>query len=196
MARTKRLPKVLSEEEQARFLASFNLRYVSPHRNRTMVLVMLDAGLRVGEVVALKPDHVDLASCRITVREGKGAKDRIVYIPTRLRDGLADWLGRRAEWLEDAEACLWLFPTRKGTQVCTRQVRDFVKRAARRARVSEWARVSPHCLRHTYASSVLRETRNLRLVQELLGHASVATTQLYCHLAGWEAEEAMRTFRA
>ena len=195
MSRARRLPKVLSAEEQVRLLACFNTRYVTPHRNRTMVLTMLDAGLRVGEVVALRPDHVDLASCRITVREGKGAKDRVVYIPRRLRDALAEWLGRRAGWLANPDVCLWLFPTRKGTQVSTRQVRAFVKRAARRARVNEADRVSPHAMRHSYASDVLRETGNLRLVQELLGHSSISTTQLYTHLVNGEAEEAMRTFR-
>lgn len=195
MTRGRRLPKVLSAEEQAALLDQFNVRYPTPHRNRTMVLTMLDAGLRVGEVVALRPEHLDLAACRLMVREGKGAKDRVVHIPRRLRDALSEWMGRRAEWLGDPEGCPWLFPTRHGTQVSTRQVRAFVKREARKAGVAEADRVSPHTLRHTYASDLLRETGNLRLVQELLGHADISTTQIYTHLVNGEAEEAMESFR-
>lgn len=195
MARPRKLPKVLTTGEQERLLNRFNIRYPTPHRNRTMVLTMLDAGLRCGEVVALRPEHLDLRACRITVREGKGARDRVVHIPTRLRDALADWLGRRAEWLDDPDVCPWLFPTRDGGQVSTRQVRAFVKREVRRAQVAEADRVSPHTLRHTFASDLYRETGNLRLVQELLGHSDVSTTQVYTHLVNGEAEEAMQTFR-
>lgn len=195
MARQKKLPKVLSEDEQDRLLGRFNVRYPTPHRNRTMVLTMLDAGLRVGEVVALRPDHLDLTGRRITVREGKGARDRVVHIPGRLRDALSEWLARRADWLEDPDGCPWLFPTRDGGQVSTRQVRAFVKREAKKAGVAEADRVSPHTLRHTFASDIYRETGNLRLVQELLGHSDISTTQIYTHLVNGEAEEAMERFR-
>ena len=195
MSRPKRLPKVLTAEEQSRLVAQFNTRYPTPHRNRTMVLTMLDAGLRVGELVALRPEHLDLAACRIIVREGKGARDRVVHIPRRLRDAVSDWLGRREAWLEDPEGCPWLFPTRVGTQVSTRQVRAFVKREAKRAEIAEANQLSPHSLRHTFASDIYRETGNLRLVQELLGHADVSSTQVYTHLVNGEAEEAMQTFR-
>ncbi|NIS21973.1 MAG: tyrosine-type recombinase/integrase, partial [Thermoplasmata archaeon] len=73
-------------EEQARFLAQFNTRYPSPHRNLCMVRLMLEAGLRVGEVVALRPEHLDMTTCRLVVREGKGAKDRVLWISDDLRD--------------------------------------------------------------------------------------------------------------
>lgn len=196
MARPKKLPKVLSADEQARLLGRFNARYATPHRNRTMVLTMLDAGLRVGEVVALRPDHVDLAARKLTVREGKGAKDRTVWFPERLREALSRWLARREEWLDEPGECPWLFPTRDGGRVSSRQVRAFVKREAKRAQVAEAHKVSPHTLRHTFATDLYRETGNLRLVQDMLGHADISTTQVYTHLVNGEAEEAMCTFRA
>lgn len=185
MSRPNKLPKVLSEEEQERFLAEFNTRYVTPHRNLCLVRLMLEAGLRVGEAVALRPEHLDLETCRIIVREGKGAKDRVLWISDDLRDLIADWLERRPE-------SEWLFPTRKGTQVQTRYVRAMVKRTARRAKVQEAERVSPHTLRHTFATDLYAETTNLRLVQKALGHASIQTTQIYTHLADGELADAMR----
>ena len=75
MGRPRRLPKVLSASETASVLDQFNTRYRTPLRNLCLVRVMLEAGLRVGEAVALRPDHLDMTTCNLVVREGKGAND-------------------------------------------------------------------------------------------------------------------------
>ncbi len=181
----RRLPKVLTSEEQAAVLALLNTRYPTPHRNLCMIRLMLEAGLRAGEVVALKPEHLDMASCRLMVREGKGAKDRVLWIRDDLRDLIGDWLGRRPE-------SEWLFPTRDGGQVQTRYLRALVKRLALKAGVAEARKVSPHSLRHTFATDLLRKTKNIRLVQKTLGHASLSTTMIYTHIYDGDVEEAMR----
>ena len=185
----RKLPKVLSEEERIAFLSSLNTRYASPHRNLCMLRLMLETGLRAGEVVALRPEHLDMTTCRLLVREGKGAKDRSLWIRNDLRDLVGEWLERR-------HASPWLFPTRNGSQVQTRYLRTLVKRLARKAQIPEAEKVSPHTLRHTFATDLYRETKNLRLVQKALGHASVATTQIYTHIVDEELEEALRGFRA
>ncbi len=100
-----------------------------------MCRLMLDAGLRAGEVVAIRPEHLDMTTCKLTVREGKGAKDRTVWISGDLRDLIGEWLERRPE--SD-----WLFCTRDGGQVGTRYLREMVKRQAKKAQVQEWERVS------------------------------------------------------
>ena len=185
----RRLPKVLTGEEQTAVLALLNTRYPTPHRNLCMLRLMLETGLRVGEVVALRPEHLDMQTCRLIVREGKGAKDRVLWISDELRDLIGDWLGRRPE--SD-----WLFPARNGGQVQTRYLRALVKRLARKAAVAETKKVSPHTLRHTFATDLLRETKNIRLVQKALGHASLASTMIYTHIVDEELEEALRSFRA
>ena len=185
MSRSRRLPKILTSDEQVAFLSQFNTRYASPFRNLITCRLMLEGGLRVGEVVSLKRDHIDMVTCKVQVREGKGAKDRVLWIRDDLRDLIGEWLGRRAE-------SLWLFPTREGGQVATRQLREVVKRMARRARVQEWERVSPHSLRHTFATDLLATTKNIRLVQKALGHADVSTTMIYTHVHDGELEEALR----
>lgn len=194
MGRPKKLPKVLTDDEKERLLARFNVRYPTPHRNRTMALTMLLAGLRVSEVVGLRVEHLDPVSMRITIRDGKGSKDRVVPCARRLRTALSDWLSRRADWLADPEGCAWVFPTRNGGQIDTRQVRATVKREALRAGVAEADRVSPHTLRHTFASDLYAKEKDIRLVQDMLGHSSIQTTEIYTHLVNGEAEEAMRTF--
>lgn len=188
MAKSRKIPKVLTEGEQKRLLAQLNTRWPTPHRNLCMIRLMLDAGLRVGEVVALRPEHLNMRTCKLIIREGKGAKDRELWIDRDLRDLIGTWLERRP----DSE---WLFPTRHGTQVNTRYMRSAVKRYARKAGVQEWERVSPHTLRHTFATDLLNATGNIRLVQETLGHADVSTTMIYTHVNSEEIREAMQTFR-
>ena len=188
MAKSHKIPKVLTEGEQKRLLAQLNTRWLTPHRNLCMIRLMLDAGLRVGEVVALRPEHLNMRTCKLIIREGKGAKDRVLWVDPDLRDLIGSWLERRP----DSE---WLFPTRHGTQVNTRYMRSAVKRYARKAGVQEWERVSPHTLRHTFATDLLNATGNIRLVQETLGHADVSTTMIYTHVNSEEIREAMQTFR-
>ena len=185
MSRPRRLPKVLSASETASVLAQFNTRYPTPLRNLCLVRIMLEAGLRVGEVVALKPEHLDMTTCKLVVREGKGAKDRVLWVPDDLRDLVGAWLERRPE-------SVWLFPTRDGGQVSTRYVRQMIKRVARKAGVSEVDRVSPHALRHTFATDLYAETTNIRLVQKALGHSDLSTTMIYTHVFDADLEEAMR----
>lgn len=188
VTKPKKLPKVLTEAEQGRLLDQLNIRYRTPHRNLCMIHLMLDAGLRVGEVVALKPEHVNIQICKVMVREGKGAKDREIWIGQDLRDLIGKWLERRPE-------SEWLFPTRHGTKVNTRYMRAAVKRYARKAGTQEWEKVSPHTLRHTFATDLLNQTGNIRLVQETLGHTDVSTTMIYTHVNSAEIRDAMQTLR-
>ena len=189
MGRAKKLPKILSSDEQEALIDQFNFRYPSSHRNMCMIRVMLDAGLRAGEVVAIRPDHLDMRTCKLMVREGKGSKDRTLWISSDLRDLVGEWLERRTE-------SPWLFPTRHGTKMSTRYLRSMVKKYAKKAGITEISKVSPHTLRHTFATDLYRETKNIRLVQKALGHADLSTTMIYTHIVDDELEDAMKGFRA
>lgn len=185
----RKLPRVLDEEEQEALLDQFNTRYYAPHRNRVMFLLMLDTGLRVSEAASLRPEHADLNARRITVREGKGAKDRIVYMSERLRDAISEWMEKRTE-------SEWLFPTSKGTKTHPSSLRRALKREAKKAGLPEGEKISPHNLRHTFATDLYRKTKDLVTVQEALGHADISTTRIYTHLVNREVESAMRELRS
>ena len=184
----RKLPKVLTTEEQERFLAVFNTRYPAPHRDLCMIRLMLEAGLRAGEVVALKPEHLDMMTCRLMVRNGKGAKDRTLWIGDNLRDLIGEWIQRRPE-------SAYLFPSRTGKKLDTSHLRYMVARRAEAASISEAEQVSPHTFRHTFATDLYRETKNIRLVQKALGHADLSTTMIYTHIVDDELEDAMRCYR-
>jgi integrase len=149
-----------------------------------MVLTMLRTGLRVGEAVALKWEHLDFRTRRLIVRDGKGAKDRVVYFDEEVREAITEWRARAPE-------SPYAFSTLKGGPMTTTYARQFVKRAALKAGIAECERVSPHTFRHTCATELLRETGNLRLVQVALGHSSVSTKQRYTHIAAVDLERAM-----
>jgi len=185
MSRPDKLPKILTEAEADRLLAQPNRRYFSPHRDYLFMRLMLKAGLRSAEAVALKPEHVDMPTGKVMVRDGKGAKDRTLWISDDLRDEIGDWLSRRP----DSD---YLFPTSKGTKVDTSQLRRSVKRYARSADIAEVERVSPHTLRHTFATRLLEATGNIRKVQKALGHSDLSTTMLYTHVVDGELEAAMK----
>jgi len=163
MARPDKLPRVLTEAETEALLAQPNQRYFGPCRDYLYMRLMLKAGLRASEATALQKQHVDLMSGKLMVREGKGAKDRTLWVGEDLLEELQEWTDRRTE---EAESSEFLLPTRKGTEVATSHLRRSVKRYARKAGIEEVDRVSPHTLRHTFATRLYRETGNIRMVQK------------------------------
>jgi integrase/recombinase XerD len=189
MARPDKLPRVLTEEETDRLLAQPNQRYFGPHRDYLYMRLMLKAGLRASEATALRPENVDLMSGKLMVREGKGAKDRTLWIGEDMLEELRGWMDRRKATAPGAD---YLLPTSKGTQVATSHLRRSVKRYARDAEIEEVGRVSPHTLRHTFATQLYRETSNIRMVQKALGHSDLSTTMVYTHVVDEELEGTMK----
>lgn len=189
MARPDKLSKILTDEEIGALLGQSNQRYYGPHRDYLFMRVMLKAGLRTSEAVALGPEHVDLMSGKLMVREGKGAKDRTLWIGEDLLDKLQKWMDRRAAVVGESE---YLLPTRKGTKVATSHLRRSVKRYARDASIEEVERVSPHTLRHTFATKLYRDTGKIRMVQKALGHSDLLTTMIYTHIIDEELESALK----
>jgi integrase/recombinase XerD len=189
MARPDKLPKILTEEETDRLLSQPNQRYFGPHRDYLFMRLMLKAGLRASEATALRPEHIDLMSGKLSVREGKGAKDRTLWVGEDLLEELQKWTERLTGKVESPG---FLLPTRKGTEVATSHLRRSVKRYARKGGIEEVDRVSPHTLRHTFATRLYRKTSNIRMVQKALGHSDLSTTMIYTHVVDEELEGAMK----
>jgi len=190
MKRPKKLPTVLTEEEQAALLEQPNPRYPTGERNRTMLTLMLNTGLRLAEVTALKWRDLDLTTGKLMVRLGKGAKDRTLWIAEADIDRLRSWRERQAE--ECAE-CRHVFTTLEGRPLGHRYVQRMVKRYAVKAGINK--NVTPHTLRHSFATDLYRETSKIRLVQKVLGHSDLSTTMIYTHIFDPEVEEALKSFR-
>ncbi len=192
----RRLPVVLTETEQTALLAQPNPRYITGERNRILLRVFLNAGLRLAEAVRLRWRDLDLNSGKLVVREGKGAKDQTLWVSEEDLELLQGWRERQAQ---KAEArCEHVFTSvSKGTvgrPINRRYVQEMVKRYAKKAGIAK--DISPHTLRHTFATDLYRQTKNIRLVQKALGHADLSTTMIYTHIVDEELEGAMKGFRS
>jgi site-specific recombinase XerD len=184
---TARLPRVLRADELHQVLdePAAEQDPDSMDRDGAVLEVLYGSGLRVSELCGLDVDDVDLARRRLTVW-GKGAKQRIVPLSGPAHDALSEWLerdGGRCTWLADVAATVpldseasALFHNRRGRRLGPRDVRRLLDR---RSPVP----THPHALRHTFATHLLDGGADLRVVQELLGHADLATTQVYTHVS-------------
>ena len=172
----RRLPKSLSPDEAARLLAFEAGDDARARRDAALLELMYSSGLRLAELVALDVgDLLDDGTVRVT---GKGGKTRVLPVGGHARRALARWLEVRPTQAAPGEDAL--FVGARGRRIGRRDVQRIV---AQRARLQGLSRpVHPHMLRHSFASHLLESSGDLRAVQELLGHASIATTQIYTHL--------------
>ena len=179
----RRLPEVLTRDEARALLATPNRYYRTGLRDLCMMKLMLNSGLRSSEVLGLRWKDVDLQTGRLTVREGKGKKDRQVWVGETT-------LELMRAWREKSPESEFSFPTLKGTRIFGQALREMMKRRGEKAGISK--RVHPHLLRHTYATELYRETKDIRMVQKALGHADLSTTMIYTHIVDDDMEVAMR----
>jgi len=187
----RKIPDILTEEEQQKLLDVFNTRYLSPHRNKVMIKLFLDSGLRLSEMINFKWKYINLQTGQLKVVQGKGAKDRVIWINDGVLDMLRVWRERQAQDIGFTE---YVFSTKMGGKLKHRDVREMVYTYTKKAKISDKV-VSPHTFRHTFASDLLSSTNNLRKVQKALGHSDISTTQIYTHIVDEELEEAMKGFR-
>lgn len=182
--RARALPKLLSEDEVDRLLqAARELREDPAEAARlTALLELLYAtGLRVSELVSLRwPPFGD--DPRFLVIRGKGGKERLVPLSEPARQAVEAYAGFRTDFLQPKRTSPWLFPSRGESGHLTRQrFGQLLKDLAIQARIPP-AKVSPHVLRHAFASHLLARGADLRAVQKMLGHADISTTQIYTHV--------------
>jgi integrase/recombinase XerC len=175
----RRLPKALSVEQVGQLLEGASPLTPAEARDRAMFELLYSSGLRLAELVALDAadGRLDLAQGEVTVT-GKGRKTRTVPVGTRAREALREWLKERAQLASPGERAL--FVGARGARIAPGAVQARLRAWARRQGLG--APVHPHMLRHSFASHVLQSSQDLRAVQEMLGHASIATTQVYTHL--------------
>lgn len=153
-------------------------------RDRSIIELLFSSGLRVSELISLNRDHINLERREFTIR-GKGQKDRPVFITTRAAEWLEKYLARRADTLQPlfiSVAKSQQQPDTSGEyrRLTARSVQRIVSRDAKLAGITK--HVSPHMLRHSFATDLLMNGADIRSVQSMLGHANIATTQIYTHV--------------
>jgi len=177
---TRRLPEVMTEREVTALLAAPDIATAKGVRDRAVLELLYATGARVSEVVGLTLDalHFDLGYVRCF---GKGAKERIVPVGESAIAAVNDYLEHTRPLLLNRRTSDYLFPGRgAGGSTARKTVWEIVKKNARRAGIGR--RISPHTLRHAFATHLLAHGADLRAIQEMLGHVDIATTQIYTHV--------------
>jgi len=188
------LPKVLTREEVDALIAAAGAKDgAAGVRLGAMVELLYASGLRVSELVAL-PLAALASDPAYLIVKGKGGKDRLAPLNAAARQAVKAYLPHRPAFLpKGMKANPWLFPSRgKGGRLTTRRFAQLLDEAAIAAGVDP-AKVSPHVLRHAFATHLLEGGADLRVVQTLLGHADIATTQIYTHVAQDRLREVVET---
>ena len=175
-----RVPKTLSEAQVEALLAAPDVETPRGLRDRTMLELMYASGLRVSELVGLKSVHVSLADGALRVT-GKGSKERLVPFGEEAHAWLKRWLADGRPAILGGRATDALFVTARAAPMTRQMFWKLVKAHARSAGIA--APLSPHTLRHAFATHLLNHGADLRAVQMLLGHADISTTTIYTHVA-------------
>jgi integrase/recombinase XerD len=185
--RPRRLPRVLSRDEVNRLLAQPRGAGAFAQRDRALLELMYACGLRASEAVALELADVDLEEGVLRAR-GKGAKERLVPVGRQALAAVGAYCRSGRPELLAGRSCSRLFLSRRGSALTRQGLYKIVQGHARTAGLSE--RMSPHTLRHTFATHLLAGGCDLRSLQEMLGHADLSTTQLYTHLSAERLKDA------
>lgn len=185
-----KLPKVISREDCQKVLAVPNLKTKTGLRNYVILFTLYRAGLRVEEVCSLAPEDVMLDEGWISVQQGKGGKDRVVPISEDLKGELWKWKNARPEGS-------YFFSTYRGKKMDQSYIRRMVYSCSEKAGVylldgKKKKSISPHTLRHCFATELLEEGFSIVDVQALLGHSSTVTTSVYLHVRPMALAEKMR----
>jgi integrase/recombinase XerD len=178
--RGRRLPKVLNRDEVAKLLAQPKGTAPTALRDRALLELMYACGLRASEAIGIEVRDIDMEDAVLRAR-GKGSKERVVPVGRAALEAVRIYLERGRPALVHGGIVAQLFVNFRGEPLTRQGLYKIVRRHAATAGLAE--RMSPHTLRHTFATHLLAGGCDLRSVQEMLGHADVATTQLYTHLS-------------
>jgi integrase/recombinase XerD len=173
------LPEYLTTEEVDRMEASIDLSSNEGHRNRAIIEVFFSCGLRVSELTNLKLHDLFLDEHFIRVI-GKGRKERLVPISDKAIHELELWFSERCHWPIQPGEEDYVFLNRRGRHLTRTMILIMVKRVGEAAGIKKT--ISPHTLRHSFATALLKGGADLRVIQELLGHADLGTTEIYTHI--------------
>ncbi|MAH07203.1 integrase [Candidatus Pacearchaeota archaeon] len=169
----KKLPIVLSKQEIQQLFEGTTTK-----KSRLILEFLYSSGLRVSEIVNLKPNDLDLIENTGWVREGKGGKDRMFILSQKLSKKLEKFINKNKDW-----QCLFS----QNKPLTTRNIQKIVQKATQRANLNK--DVHPHTLRHSFATHLLDSGVDIRKIQELLGHSNISTTMIYTHVSTEELKK-------
>ncbi len=168
--RSKKLPVYLNSQEMNRLIEATSEK----KRDHAIIMLLAYSGMRVSELCSLDVEDVDFIESIVRIRSGKGDKDRIVVVDGKALESLKEYLHN------EKRSNGPLFISQKGTRITSVQVERLIKKYSQLAGIKK--RVTPHVIRHTFATILLKNGADIRFIQQLLGHSSISTTEIYTHV--------------
>lgn len=187
------LPEFLTVEEVEKLIRYFNDKTPLVLRNRTIIEFMYSCGLRVSEVINLKLEDIKITENLLLIKQSKGRKDRFVPFGSKAQELLKEYLNQaRINLLKFDPDIPYLFISRNGRKLDRERIWTIVKNASKMCGIKK--NVHPHTLRHSFATHLLFNGADLRVIQEMLGHSDLATTQIYTHVDNRQVSETHQLF--
>ncbi len=174
----KRIPDYLNEDEIEKLL-NFPLNNAFDYRNKAILEVLYATGLRISELVNLKLNQIDFNECLLRIY-GKGNKERLAPINTNALNYLKIYIEEYRSFFIHQKITDYVFLNKNGTKISRQSCFKIIKKLAETQNINK--EISPHTLRHSYATHLLKQGADLRIIQELLGHSDIATTEIYTHI--------------
>ena len=187
----KKLPEVLTEDEITKLISSINLNNEFGQRNKTIIEVLYGTGIRVSELIGLNLSNIFFNESFLKVF-GKGNKERFVPLGDIASIEIKKYLDQRKKINIDPKFSDILFLNRYGRQLTRSMIFKIIKDSAKEANIRK--NISPHTLRHSYATHLLKNGADLRTIQLVLGHESIITTEIYTHLDTFHLEEVLKKY--
>lgn len=173
------LPETLNEQHVRSILESVDVSRPLGRRDLAVLEMFYASGLRLSELCGARLENLDLEEGFVRVT-GKGGKTRIVPVGGKAREAVQDYLGNERPGLVKKNTSSWVFLSIRGGRLSPERVREIVKQRAKNAGIAQ--NVYPHLLRHSFATHLLQNGADLRVIQDMLGHADISTTQIYTHV--------------
>ena len=186
-----KLPEVLSEDEVKRLISSINLETEFGQRNKTIIEVLYGTGIRVSELTELKLSNIFFNESILKVT-GKGNKERFVPIGNIASIEIKKYLNNRDKLKINSKFTDILFLNRYGRKLTRSMIFRVISDSSKNAKIDK--KVSPHTLRHSYATHLLKNGADLRTIQLILGHESITTTEIYTHLDTFHLEDVLKKY--
>lgn len=186
----KKSPIILTTDEQKKLLSQFNLRYISPHRNRTMIQLFLCTGLRLSEITNLKWKHIKFVLCKLYISPKKGKKGRTLYIDISMVNELKLWRKRQLEVWGETE---YVFTTRNLVCLDGKAIRKMLKIYTKKANIDK--NVTPQSLRDTFQHDLYEESKDIQVVKKALGCSKIVLNQKYNYIIEDKLQTSMKNLR-
>jgi len=191
-----KIQDIIDYREAEQIFKQINTRYARGKRNLALFKLCLNTGMRVSEICNLQTRYINFDKLEVTIKNGKGHKDRKVPFPADIIPYIKEWINEKeSRGIESKYLFCSYSKGKEGKKLLPRYIQIVLKNYVNRAGIEK--DIHPHCLRHTYSTALFQQSKDLEALRRILGHSRIQTTQIYMnHYSATDLQETIKSFRA